>query len=287
MLIDSRQKGWFLTTVGLGLLAGLVYVWVDARTPGGFNGGSVVGMWYGIIGSGLMIYAGSLSALRRVPSLWWLGSRTVWLKGHLWLGLLSEVIILFHSGFRWGGPLEQALWIVLTLTIVTGLVGLLLQQVLPGMITRRIPCEVPYEQIPHVCSLIRRKADALVDALCGPLDSRDDDQGNRNDDSPRRQLRRYFEAEVRPFLGASYLRRSPLTTPGVLESELAAIAALSWPSEVDGTLQTLRSLCDERRMLGEQERLHHLLHGWLMLHVPLSAALLVLGLAHVALSIYY
>jgi hypothetical protein len=52
-------------------------------------------------------------------------------------------------------------------------------------------------------------------------------------------------------------------------------------------LAHLQTCCDERRQLGEQERLHRLLHGWLFLHVPLSVALLLLGLAHAVLSLYY
>ncbi|AGA29125.1 hypothetical protein [Singulisphaera acidiphila] len=284
MLIDSRQKGWFLATVVLAFLTAIVYAWFDYSTPGGFNGGSVIGMWYGIIGYLLMVYAGLLSTLRKVPSLWWLGSRKVWLKGHIWLGLLSELVILFHSGFRWGGPLEQVLWVVLTLTIATGVIGLAFQQFLPRMITRRITCEVPYEQIPHLCALLRRKSDAIIDAICGSFDAPLAEAGA---ESPRAQLRQFYENEVRPFLGNPYLRKSPLATPGVLEAELAGISALSWTSDVDGPLKSLGALCEERRLLGEQERLHHLLHGWLVIHIPLSVALLVLGLAHAALSMYY
>lgn len=284
MLIDSRQKGWFLTTVALAILAAVGYAWFDYTTPGGFNGGSVIGMWYGIIGSALMVYAGLLSVLRKVPSLWWLGSRKVWLKVHIWLGLLSGLIILFHSGFHGGGPLEQVLWIILTLTLATGILGLAFQQFLPRILARRIPCEVPYEQIPHLCSLLRRQSDALVDKLCGPYDAGPEETAA---ESPRAQLRRFYEQEFRPFLGDSYLRKSPLATPGVLVAELAGFSALSWTSDVDGPLKSLGALGEERRLLGEQERLHHLLHGWLAIHIPLSVALLVLGLAHAALSMYY
>ena len=36
-----------------------------------------------------------------------------------------------------------------------------------------------------------------------------------------------------------------------------------------------------------KERLHYFLHGWLLLHVPLSLILLVLGVVHAVMSTYY
>ena len=37
----------------------------------------------------------------------------------------------------------------------------------------------------------------------------------------------------------------------------------------------------------EQERIHFWLHAWLLLHVPLTIALLVLGVLHVATALYF
>src|SRR5437660_1905828 len=93
LLIDSSHRRWFIITVVLAAAALILYCWLDSRTPGGLSGGSIVGLWYGIIGSALMIYAGLLSALRKVPAWWWIGSRKIWLKGHIRLGLLSTVIL--------------------------------------------------------------------------------------------------------------------------------------------------------------------------------------------------
>jgi hypothetical protein len=36
-----------------------------------------------------------------------------------------------------------------------------------------------------------------------------------------------------------------------------------------------------------QANLHGWLHGWLLVHVPLSAALLILGTAHAVASVWY
>jgi hypothetical protein len=53
-------------------------------------------------------------------------------------------------------------------------------------------------------------------------------------------------------------------------------------AELRPHLDQLEELCRERRQLAEKERLSFWLHAWLLLHVPLAAALLVLTLAHAA-----
>jgi hypothetical protein len=39
--------------------------------------------------------------------------------------------------------------------------------------------------------------------------------------------------------------------------------------------------------LDEQRRLHRLLHGWLLIHIPASYALLLLGVAHAVVALTY
>lgn len=46
-------------------------------------------------------------------------------------------------------------------------------------------------------------------------------------------------------------------------------------------------LCEERRQLLIQEKLHRRLHGWLALHVPVSIALIVLTLYHAVIALRY
>jgi hypothetical protein len=239
-----------------------------------------------------MIYAGLLSALRRVPSWWWIGSRKVWLRGHVWLGLLSFVFLLCHSNFRWGGVLEKVLWLTVGAVLLTGLVGLLLQQVLPRLMTTRVPCEAPYEQIPHLCQVMRRKADALMDSVCGPYNPHANDiettrAAVRLAEDGRAQLRAFYEQDVRPFLAAQVPRQSPLLNPLQAEGRFDKLQNLPGMGPVREQVGKLATLCEERRLLGEQERIHFWLHGWLILHVPLSVLVLVLGLAHVVTALYY
>ncbi len=292
VLIDSTHRKWFLGTAIVGSLALAVYLLWAARTPGGLTGGSFLGLWYGVLGSALMVYAGMLSALRKVPRWTWLGARKTWLRGHIWLGLLSCVFLLCHSGFHLGGPLEFSLWIIYLLVLVTGIYGLFMQWLMPRMITVRVPCEAPYEQIPHICLVMRQKADDLVDAICGPHDPGAAQPENTMGavqfaTSGKLQLREFYERDVRPFLDPRVPREAPLLNPLIAESRFSKVRALPDLVDARDSIGELARLCEERRSLAIQTRLYFWLHSWLLVHIPLSVALLVLGVAHVVTALFY
>ena len=141
MLIDRRQTRWAVVTILVGIAAVGFYLWADNRSANPLTGGTPIGLWYGILGSALMVYAGLLSAHRLFPAAWWMGPRKVWLRGHLWLGSLSVVLIVCHAHARLGTGVALALWVVLAGIVLTGFYGLVLQQVLPGWLARRFPDE--------------------------------------------------------------------------------------------------------------------------------------------------
>jgi hypothetical protein len=265
------------------------YLVLDRSTPGGLTGGSTVGLWYGILGSALMVYAGLLAAHRKVPAWSWLGARQTWLRGHIWLSLLSVVLILCHSRFRWGGTLEQALWIVFLLTLLTGGYGLLLQQFLPRMLRLRVPSEAPYEQLPHICQVMRGKGDAIVLAvLAAEVEaSQVTIKASQLGIQARIQFKDFYLQEVRPYLGAPTLRSSLLSNPLKVQAAFARLRALPGLATVKDKVAELETLCEEYRQLALQQRLHHWLHGWLLIHIPLAVLLLVLGVVHAVASLYY
>ena len=57
------------------------------------------------------------------------------------------------------------------------------------------------------------------------------------------------------------------------------------PMTAHGALADLEDICDEARQLLRQERLHRWLHGWLLLHIPLSLALILLGGLHSVMAL--
>jgi hypothetical protein len=289
LLLDTTHKKWAVGTLALALAAFLLYVFLRGRAGGEWTGGSRAGLWFGIAAGFLMVLAGFLAALRRVPSWWWLGTRKTWLRIHIWFGLLSGFVALLHSGFRWGGLLETALWVVLFLTLVSGVYGLVLQQFMPRLITLRVEREAPYEQIPHLCHELRRRGDKIVDDVFA-MDvtaSQASVLASQTGLGAKMQLQQFYETHVRPYLSPRQPPRPMLGNPLRSETAFARMRALPGLVDVKDKLTALEDLCEERRQLAEQERLHHWLHVWLLLHIPLSVVLLVLGVAHVVSALYY
>jgi hypothetical protein len=281
VLIDAGHRRWILGTALAAIVLGGLYGWLDRSAAQHLTGGTTVGLWYGVAGTVLMVYAGLLSAHRRLAR-WPLLPRRSWmLKGHIWLGLLSFGLILCHSGFRWGGTLEVLLWLMFGSVVVSGVVGVVLQNVLPRLMTERIAEETPYEQMPHVCEQLTRRAAQLAEEICGPAAE------GAGHSTARTQLRDYYHKEIEPFLAGKPTATAEMPDAVRAREKFAQFLALPDLARERDSLQQLEQLCDQRRQIAAQERLHHWLHGWLLLHVPLSLALLVLGAAHIVMSVYY
>src|SRR6185437_15040353 len=166
MRIDSTHRPWFWATLtALAALTGS-YILYGAMSGGERSGGSVPGLLYGIAGYGLMIYAALLGVRKKVP-VWRVGRAQTWMRGHLWLGFLTLPLILFHCGFVWKGPLASVLMILLFATVGSGVLGAALQHFIPSMMTRAVPLETIYEEIPHIRRQLCEEADALAGSIAG------------------------------------------------------------------------------------------------------------------------
>lgn len=355
MLIDRDHRAWAAGSFVALIAASACYYRFSYSDPIGPTGGSPAGLIFGIAGTAAMIFAGLISARKTKPAMRvrWLGTAQFWLRGHIWLGLLSVPLILFHAGFALGGGLETVLMAVFFVIIASGVLGVVLQQVLPRAMMLRVPRETFFDQVPQICALLQLEADATVAKVCGPLaaampnllplaapiyrdvldryladmgaDIKSDaiydppppleDPSKQKPAKPlpalegSQPLIEFYRGEVRPFLAANpegaslgrqawnVLRALGLQRPtgggtGMLADRLtsstrfAALRSMA-PADLHAAIDHVAELCEERRQLATQIKFHHWLHGWLVVHVPLSMALLVLAAWHVVSALYY
>ena len=298
MLIDSTHRSWLaVTLLALGA-ATLAYVPYHVLSPAGPKGGSLMGLFFGIAGSVCMLYAGLLGARKKVP-VWRVGRAQTWMRGHLWLGLLSLPLILFHAGFKFGGTLTQVLMWLLIIVVISGIVGAALQHYLPRMMTQQAPLETIYEQIGNIRGQLIAEAGQLLSAAGAaiPSSAASPDQAGRGLSHAEAavaanvktvetgRLTEFYTSEMRPFLEQP--TRHHLLADGIrAQAAFRQVRTLVSP-ELHSVVADLENICEEARQLIRQEKLHHILHGWLLLHIPLSLALLVLGAVHAVMALRY
>jgi hypothetical protein len=292
MRIDHTHKKWLLASLLIFGASMLLYAIYSVPASGVPMGGTALGLVFGSLGFAFMIFAALLGARKKVP-VWRVGRAQTWMRGHLWLGLLSLPLIVFHSGFRYGHGLSAVLMTLLIVVVASGVFGAALQHYMPRVMTREVTMETIYEEIEHVRAQLREEAEELFTqatamgakaAAAGGAGSTATSVAVREDEAA--PLRNFFEQELRPFLDSPGARGHALADQAQSRSAFAQLRTLV-PPALHTTLEDLESICEEERQLTMQSRLHLWLHGWLLLHVPLSLALILLGAVHAVMALRF
>ncbi|HTZ99788.1 MAG TPA: hypothetical protein VMB02_05615 [Candidatus Aquilonibacter sp.] len=295
MRIDSTHRKWLIASLIILVVATAIYVPYAAESPYGPSGASPIGLAFGIAGFAFMIFAGLLGARKRFP-VWRVGRAQAWMRGHLWLGTLSLPLIFFHGGFRFGGPLTSALMVLLIVVVASGIFGAALQHYLPTVMTQEIPLETIFEQIDRVRGQLRDEADQIVAramALAAPLVTATParvalatEEVAMISEADVAPLRAFYEREMRPFADKPDARGHALADPTRAKAMFEGLRTLVPPAAHE-SVKDLEDICEEERELRRQVRLHHWLHDWLLFHIPLSFALLLLGAVHAVMALHY
>ena len=99
-------------------------------------------------------------------------------------------------------------------------------------------------------------------------------------------VRDAYMTDIRPFLALRLPRTGRLFPPRLGEAVFLYLR-MELPAALGEVVDDLQAICEERRQLAVQVRLHHWLHGWLLVHVPLSMALLLLSVVHAIVTLRY
>jgi hypothetical protein len=322
VLIDrdnwALHRPWVVLAV-LGAVAASVWYFMVSATADSWPGGSSVpGFTFGILGGAICLFEMLLWWRKKVRT-WRIGRAQVWLRAHIWLGLLSVPLLVFHSGFRFGGPLSTVLMVLFLVVIGSGVWGLILQQLLPKTMLHEVPAETIYSQIDRIVAQGAAESERLVLATCGPepgattaAAAAEEEEAaatgfltigavriagsvqgkvlqTRVPSQPvpgTEALRSFFVERVRPYLLHGNRSDSPLRYPARSAGLFRNLRTLL-PEAATSAVDVLEGAVHQRRELDRQARLHFWMHNWLWFHLPLAAALIVLMLIHTFVAVKY
>lgn len=315
MRIDRSHIPWALTIGTLSVIAGIFFLanFYPGSLPFPFRlperwfgeippvrrtfGGTPLGIIYGSVAFLIFLFASALG-IRKKKRLWRIGNVQTWLKAHIWLTLFTVPLVAFHCGFHWGGTQTTMLLILYIIVMASGIFGLVLQHFMPRIMKESLPREVVFEQIPHIQGLLfeaalklrqelrvaERTAREPVAAVAGTVET--SPPASPADDPSLPVIADFLDQEGLPYLSKKR-RGRPRLADSKTSDDVFRLLKLNVSEKWQPRIDDLQIWCDDRRMMDLQLRLHHLLHGWLLVHVPVSFALLVMTAWHAWIAVRY
>ncbi len=306
MVINRTHIPWFILTLLATAGAALLYIarFHPASLPFAFElpevlkdagpqkntyGGTRIGLLFGTLAFLIFLFAAALG-VRKKKRLWRIGRVELWLKAHVWFTIFTIPLVLFHSGFAMGSPHTSVIMWLYFIVMGTGFFGIAMQNVIPVLLKERLPREVVFEQIPH----IRKRALDLAETLmkdCTPTVLKEGEKPDPKaivitpeDKDSVEAIREFLEHDAISYLR---LKRGEKHRLGKQRNGDEAFRLLKlnvipkWLPRVE----ELQGCCDERRRTDLQTKLQHWLHGWLLIHVPISLLLIILTLWHAVVAV--
>jgi hypothetical protein len=233
-----------------------------------FKPSGTVGIWYGTIGSLMIIIGTAMYSLRkRFRFLQGAGRLTGWLQFHIFLCTLGPYLIVLHTSFKFGGIASIAFWSMIAVA-ASGVLGRYLFAHIPGKISsRRALLQVLEDQqqaiVDAFAGSARAKAGALDQALA--LGRKRKPKG----------LLHAFVTGIQNDLTKRWLERkinSRLNVLGMAEADRERAAAL-----------VLRQVELERR-IALLEPFQRMFAYWHVVHLPMSTVMCVFMLLHIIVA---
>lgn len=261
------------------LLVVLTVAYIGSRWGRFPHGGSWPGIAFGLLATlliGVLLWYGVRK--RQYHSRW--GTMETWLQSHVYLGLLSLFVVLYHSGFRFEDKVAVAALVVLGLVVLTGVVGAVLYITVPRILT-----DVQGDASPEEISVeIQRFTRSMARLTEG-----------RSPVFRRIHSGLVKELEPRALSGWRILFRSARPSGRDRRSrgggdDWTELLRKVGPEEQEDLRELLvrsRQAKEQLQRLVAQQKYKNLLEVWLYAHVPLSLALVVLVLAHLVAAFYY
>jgi hypothetical protein len=307
MLIDRSHRPWAVSFLVATFVCAVLYIhefhpaWLPflpqprSVQPRIIPGRTTLGLIYGTVALIIFIFAGFLG-LRRQRREFQIGSMKTWLRAHIWFAVFTIPLVLMHAGFIMGGPMTTLLMVLYAIVMFSGFFGLALQQYLPHMMANEFPTEAIYEQIPYLRSQIFARAQAIREKLLKPPTTDDvlAHAGLTADAAlaappmpvfPMKAIQRVNDIII-PYLKAGsgkHLRLGNAQVSNVFFRRMR----MDVPPDLEPIVAELQGLCDERRQLDRQTTYQHWLHGWLIVHIPFSLALIILTIWHAAVALFF
>ena len=269
----DRRRGLFLFALGAAIVAALLYAGLDYyllpydlrfRSPlhKAFKPSGIWGHGIGVAASLFMLLNFVYPIRKRLKIFKGRGPIAPWLTFHIFVGLMSPIVILFHSAFVWRNALATTTYVSLVIVVVTGIIG----RSIYGLVQTegvRESLEKMSQRLQPMLGAVAHRGEAWVDAMVEKITTPPDTRGSLVGLFARMPFESMYVRFALRHSRELFLNRS------------------DYREFRDTYVETLRA----RSRLAFQHRLKRLMDGWRIFHVVLSIMLLLVMAAHIVVSV--
>lgn len=268
-ILVYRKHLYLKLALALAVAASVAYV---LHQPlGRPNGGTWLGYTLGGLAAAMMVWLAWFGVRKRKYGIGKLPLED-WLSAHVYMGLCLMLVATLHAGFQVGLNVHTVLYVLMTLVILSGIVGVYFYIRYPRLLTenrRGMSTEIMLGQIADLDREIRQMAMELDDATNAAA----------------------LKATQETIIGGSILQQLRGFEPDCPTTQARAFVEASQAGGQDSRRrQLLTRLVRKEELLRRIRRdvqLRSLLRIWLFVHVPLSVAALVALAVHIVTVFYY
>lgn len=266
----AGHRRYFWAWVSAGMLAAMGVVYAADHPVGGRNGGTVLGYAYGILAAIGIVALVGYGYRRRHAYAAGPGTLKGWLSAHVWIGVALTVVVPMHSGFKLSRNLHAVPYLLMVLTIATGIWGAFSYLRYPARMRAQREGATPrglmeqLERASREMALMAEGKSPAFAAFAARIDTR------------------FGPSALRIVLARPY----PQVPRDVVMELLGTLPDEEYDAGLELTKvghrkrQVANRLIDEAGMAAR-------MRVWLYVHVPLSIACLVALAAHVLWVAYY
>ena len=220
---------------------------------------------------GLMVFLATYNVRKKLTFLP-IGNSNTWLQLHIYAGLLTGVLFLFHINFKVPhGQLEVTMAIMYVLVFLSGIIGLIITRLFPKRLSSKNE-EYIYERIPLYRKIIRERAETLA------LDSVTDTNSSMIAEFYRDELASFLSQPKNLFQHFWESRRPLLKILRKVDN-----FSRYMDDKEKGYVTEMRELIIQKYDLDYSLCLQGCLKYWLFIHIPFTYSLMIFTVLHVIL----
>jgi len=270
----GKRYLWIGLTAGIVCLVSYYYYYRTHPMPP--SGSTPIGLIYGWLGLVAILVLMFLGVRKRWHASHW-GTLQGWTSGHVYLGLLTLLVIPLHAGFRFGWDVHTLAFALLAIVVLSGIVGIWLYLTVPPKLTN-------YES-----GMLPDKAEAEINQILKELKSLAVGQSDVFQGAYAQHIARSHNVNPQGWR-LLFKPRDATASIGERTRELRQLVAQIPPAEQDSFSKFSGLVLRQTELetfLASEMRLKNALESWLYVHLPLSVAMSAAVAVHLLVVLYY